>query len=120
MDPIFPSEYPLPPSHPLSPYSPLVHPAKAGYVIPPPTLPSASEADMTPKVILEDWSTRLHNRSGGVYLGALTWGGRLKMYAHYDGNVYEEEVIREWMEELKGAVLWYLGGTHLPRGAYTS
>ncbi|KAG9309502.1 hypothetical protein JVU11DRAFT_10473 [Chiua virens] len=99
MDPILPSEYPLPPSHPLSPYSLLPHPAKAGYVTPPPLSSSASAADLTPTIMLEDWTERIHHRPGGAYLGASTWRGRLKMFAHYDGNVLEEGLVREWVRK---------------------
>ena len=33
----------------------------------------------------------------------------------YDGNVFEEGVVREWLDEVREAVLWYLGQTHQPR-----
>ena len=55
--------------------------------------------------------TRLHTRPAELYLGALSSRGRLSMYVFYDGNVYEEEVVSEWLDEVRGAVLWYLGQT---------
>ena len=33
------------------------------------------------------------------------------MYVQYDGNVFEDGVVREWLDEVKEAVLWYLGRT---------
>ena len=59
--------------------------------------------------------TRLHARSEELYLGALTSRGQLNMYIFYDGNVYEEGVAREWLDEVREAVLWYLGQTHPSR-----
>ncbi|KAG9316805.1 hypothetical protein JVU11DRAFT_2870 [Chiua virens] len=109
MDLVVPSEYPLPSSHPLSPYSPLPHPAKPGYVVPPLPSPSIPEAATTSKLVVENWTSYYRTNPGGRYLGASTWRGQLKMFLHYDSNLYEEELVKEWLDELKAAVLWYLG-----------
>ena len=39
------------------------------------------------------------------------------MYAFYDANVFEKGVIREWLDEVREAVLWYLGRSHRSRRA---
>ena len=39
------------------------------------------------------------------------------MYVFYDVNVFEEGVIREWLDEVREAVLWYLGRSHRSRRA---
>jgi hypothetical protein len=109
VDFVSPTEYPLPPAHPLSPYSSAPHPVKAGYVIPPSTSPSASEADTTPKVVVENSGIHIHARPAEFYLTADSSRGRMNMYAFYDGNVFEEGVIKEWLDEVREAVLWYLG-----------
>ena len=28
---------------------------------------------------------------------------------HYDGNVYEDALVQEWLNEVRNAVHWYLG-----------
>ncbi|KAF8124796.1 hypothetical protein EV363DRAFT_1586770 [Boletus edulis] len=114
VDLITPNEYPLPSTHPLSPYSPVSHPVKAGYVTPPSSPPSGSEneEDTIPTIVVENTRTHLHARPAELYLGAASSRGELKMYVFYDGNVFEEGVVREWLDEVKEAVLWYLGQTH--------
>ena len=115
VDLISPREYPLPPTHPLSPYAPTSHPVKAGYVtLPIPPLPSSeteAKGDTTPKIVVENVSVYLHARPAELYLGAATWHGRMNVYVHYDGNVFEEAVVREWLDEVREAVVWYLGRT---------
>lgn len=32
----------------------------------------------------------------------------LQMYVFFDGNVYEESVVDEWLNEIKDAAIWYL------------
>jgi len=39
------------------------------------------------------------------------------MYVFYDSNVFEEGVVTEWLDEVKGAVIWYLGRSHRSRRA---
>lgn len=112
MDLTFPTEYPLPPTHPLSPYSSDPHPVKAGYVTPPPPSVSISEAEMTPKIVVENSEIHIHGRPAGLDLTADSISGQLNMHVLYDSNVFEAGVVKEWMDELKEAVLWYLGQPH--------
>ncbi|KAI9460324.1 hypothetical protein HD554DRAFT_2028859 [Boletus coccyginus] len=120
VDLTFPTEYPLPSIHPLSPYSSAPHPHKAGYLIPPLPSPSASEVDSTPKVVVESTGIHLRARPAECYLSADTSHGRLNMYVFYDSNVFEEGVATEWIDEVREAVIWYLGGTHRSRRAHQS
>ncbi|KAH0833442.1 hypothetical protein J3R83DRAFT_12557 [Lanmaoa asiatica] len=114
VDLVSPLEYPLSPTHPLSPYSSVPHPAKAGYVTPPSVArsPSASGADSAPTIAVEYIGTHLHVRPSELYLGAASSRGQLYMTVFHDGNVFEEAVVREWLDEVREAVLWYLGQTH--------
>ena len=41
------------------------------------------------------------------------------MYVLYDSNVFEEGVT-EWLDEVREAVIWYLGRTHRSRRAQQS
>lgn len=111
MNLMFPTEYPLSHTHPLSPHSLLAHPFKAGYVTPPTPSVTASEAEMTPKVVVENSTIHLRVYPAEIYLTADSINGLLNMHAIYDGNVYEAGVIREWLDELREAALWYLGQT---------
>lgn len=73
------------------------------------------DVDATPRIVVENAMTQLHLRPAELYLGALTWRSQLNMYVFYDRNVYEHEVVKEWLDEVRGAVLWYLGQSHRPR-----
>lgn len=53
-----------------------------------------------------------HALPAELYLGAATSRGRMNLYVRYDGNVFEEGVVTEWLDEVREAVLWYLGRTH--------
>ncbi|KAI9566949.1 hypothetical protein HD554DRAFT_2220850 [Boletus coccyginus] len=110
-----PTEYPLPSTHPLSPYSSVPHPHKAGYCTPRSHSPSASEVDTTPKVVVENSGIHIHARPAEFYLSADSSHGRLNMYVIYDNNVFEEGLVTEWLDEVREAVIWYLGGTHRSR-----
>ena len=59
---------------------------------------------------LERDVTRLRCRPGEFYLGARTQYGQMHVHVFFDGNVVEEEVAREWIEEVKMALEYYLGG----------
>ncbi|KAG9314850.1 hypothetical protein JVU11DRAFT_3947 [Chiua virens] len=110
VDLISPTEFPLPPTHPLSPYAPVSHPLRAGYVNPPAQLPSVTTA---PKIIMDSRPTMLCAHPGELYLGASSSQGRMKMFVYHDRNVFDDGVTKEWLDEVKAAVLWYLGQTHL-------
>ena len=69
-------------------------------------------ADTNAKIVVERGMAQLHTRPAELYLGALTSSGRLNLVIYYDGNVYEEGVVREWLDEVRGVVLWYLGQAH--------
>ncbi|KAG9316764.1 hypothetical protein JVU11DRAFT_2826 [Chiua virens] len=120
LDPILPLEYPLPPTHPLSPFSFIPHPSKVGYIAPPlssfpsstPITSADSGTDCAPKIVIQDIKVYLHTRPAELYLGAWSTGGQLHFYSFYDSNVFEEAVVKEWMDEIKGAVSWYLGRPH--------
>lgn len=66
----------------------------------------------TQKIVVDNAACVLHVRPAELYLGALTSRGRMDMWVTYDRNVYEEGVAKEWLDEVRGAVLWYLGQTH--------
>lgn len=52
----------------------------------------------------------LRCRSGELYLGALTWRGRLQFFTAFDAHTYDAELVRAWTEEAKAAALAFLGG----------
>ena len=112
---MLPTEYPLPPTHPLSPYSSSPHPLKAGYATPPSPSASPSEAEIIPKIVVENSEVHLHARPAELYLTADSINGRLNMYISHDKNMFEEVVVREWLDEVREAVLWFLGQPHRSR-----
>ncbi|KAG9314804.1 hypothetical protein JVU11DRAFT_3893 [Chiua virens] len=118
VDLITPTAFPLPATHPLSPGASVPHPLRAGYVTDP-SLSSSPAVDVAgvPTIKLENSMLHLHTRPTELYLGASSSRGQLSLFVHYDRNVYEDTVVKEWLEEVKGAVLWYLGRTHQPHRA---
>ncbi|KAF9219485.1 hypothetical protein BS17DRAFT_717203 [Gyrodon lividus] len=105
MDPLFPLEYPLTPCHPLSPFFPDQKPGRAGYN----SHPAVPGAAIKPTLCVEYWRTHLHCRPAELYLGASQCHERLQYNVFYDGNVYDDDVVREWLIEVREATLWYLG-----------
>lgn len=51
----------------------------------------------------------LHCRPTELYLGASTSAQRLRLIVYWDNNVFEEDLITEWLDEVKNAVDFYLG-----------
>ncbi|KAF9234349.1 hypothetical protein BU15DRAFT_52718 [Melanogaster broomeanus] len=111
LDEISAVEYPLRSTNPLSPRSNIPHPAKAGYVIP--SLPDATDDE--PRIAVEYSRVHLHTRPGELYLGAATARKQLHMNVFYDLNVFEEAIVREWLDEVKDAAVWYLGQSHVDK-----
>ncbi|KAG9314855.1 hypothetical protein JVU11DRAFT_3952 [Chiua virens] len=107
-----PHEYPIPATNPLSPDSSVPHQFKAGYVTPPST---ALKDSTTPKIALVDSWLHLHARPAELYITAWSFRGRMKLVASFDNNIFEHAVATEWLDEIKGAVVWYLGQTHESR-----
>ena len=56
-----------------------------------------------------DTSVHLRCRPSELYLGALTSRGALQFFCYADTNVYEEDVVREWVQEVAQATVAYLG-----------
>ena len=99
MDLILPSRYPLAPNHPWS-SQPKDHTG-------PPLAKSDSFAAQG-IVHLVSSDLRLRCRPGEIYLGASTSNGKLHLKFFWDGNVFNDETVKEWLAEVKGAILWYL------------
>jgi hypothetical protein len=114
LDKVVPFEYPLPSTDPLSPRSNRSHPVKAGYLVP--QAPDPSDDELEAKLVVEYSRTYLHARPAELYVGAATSRKQLHLSVYYDGNVYEENVVREWLEEVKDAALWYLGQSQSDEG----
>lgn len=55
-------------------------------------------------------STKLRGRATDIYLQVATTGGQLRFFLFTDRNVYPDELIVEWLNEIKAAAAWYLCG----------
>ncbi|KAF9535272.1 hypothetical protein CPB83DRAFT_878518 [Crepidotus variabilis] len=53
---------------------------------------------------------RARARPAELYLGAQTKGGELRFHANFDANVYKESLVVEWLNEIREATIFYLGG----------
>jgi hypothetical protein len=114
MDIFLPVDYPIPGSNPLSPRSKLWSPLKAGFFDPDSdsTLLGKGQCteDRSTVLRLLSAASYLHCRPSGLNLGAETWQKQLRFKAYWDGNVYADDVVKEWLDEVKAATEWYLGG----------
>ncbi|TDL25416.1 hypothetical protein BD410DRAFT_819988 [Rickenella mellea] len=50
----------------------------------------------------------LRCRPAELYLGANTWKGQLNLFVYWDGNVYDESLVKDWLLEIRQAAEWYL------------
>lgn len=94
MDRILPSHYPLDPENPIN--------------------SSRKESDTSqrtihPTLLLLSSDLRLRCRPGELYLGASTSNDKLHLKFFWDGNVFEDGAVKEWLDEVRDAVVWYLG-----------
>ncbi|KIJ65776.1 hypothetical protein HYDPIDRAFT_27009 [Hydnomerulius pinastri MD-312] len=108
MDSMIPLIYPMPAGHNLSPLSQFPHPHRAGYPIAPVPDEIVRQGE-TPRLHVEYWRTHLHARPAELYLGASTSQRQLQFFTFYDQRVFGDEIVREWLGEIKDATLWYLG-----------
>ncbi|KAG1734472.1 hypothetical protein EDB19DRAFT_1727118 [Suillus lakei] len=111
MDDLVPSDYPLPPENYLSPLCSTPHAHRAGYPLWSPPA-AAFEDAKKPRLHVEYWRTHIHGYPAELYLGALTARQQLQFFASYDHHVFSDEIVMEWMREMKDATLWYLGQPH--------
>ena len=105
-------------THPLSTYSSIPHPVKAGYVHPP--SPSVTDADTSSK--------RSQSRAPGYISTRVLWSFTSAQLApadrcirmfFYDRNVFEDGVAKGWLDESRGRYCG-LGQTHQSRWARQS
>jgi len=63
----------------------------------------------TPLVKLKKNTTVLRCRPSELYLGASTSRKSLHVGVYWDNNVFEEDIVTEWLEEVRAAIDFYLG-----------
>lgn len=100
MDRLLPSRYPLDPQDPL-------HASRKGADASDNSQQSQGTAH--PTLVLLSSDLRLRCRPGELYLGASTSNGKLHLKFFWDGNVFEDDAVKEWLDEVRDAVVWYLG-----------
>ena len=67
-----------------------------------------SEIPTTPTIeIVKSWK-ELSVRTGELYLGAETKDQELSIWISWDGNVFEDGLVKEWLEEIGKATGYYL------------
>jgi hypothetical protein len=61
------------------------------------------EIPKTPTInIVKSWS-RLSVRAAELYLGAETKDQELSIFVSWDGNVFKDELVEEWLGEIRNA-----------------
>ncbi|KAF5358407.1 hypothetical protein D9756_001501 [Leucocoprinus leucothites] len=53
-------------------------------------------------------SVGLHTRPRELYLGAASGRGQLRINVYYDTKVYDADLVKEWLAEVKAAIQHYL------------
>jgi hypothetical protein len=62
----------------------------------------------TPTIrIVKSWK-KLSVHPAEFYLGAETKDQELSIYVSWDGKVFEDELVEEWLEEIRKATVYYL------------
>jgi hypothetical protein len=55
--------------------------------------------------------TQARCRPAQLYLGSWTIADQLHLNTFHDANVYDDDMVQQWLGEVKAAVEWYLGGS---------
>ncbi|KAJ7109457.1 hypothetical protein C8R44DRAFT_986433 [Mycena epipterygia] len=72
--------------------------------------PSHRGAPSTPPLLrLAQFQTFLHCRTGELYLGSGTSRGQMFISVFFDRNVSPDDLIQEWVNEIRHALYLYLG-----------
>ncbi|KIJ63122.1 hypothetical protein HYDPIDRAFT_92981 [Hydnomerulius pinastri MD-312] len=61
---------------------------------------------------VNDRQTYLQCRPGELYIASSIFQEQLTMSVRFDTTAYDGEMVREWLEEVKAACIWYLGCAH--------
>ncbi|CDO72660.1 hypothetical protein BN946_scf184985.g79 [Trametes cinnabarina] len=116
LSPILPSDYPLPTDHPLSirnnrsqsqRLASAVGDASTTKERPLPKAPTTSASGTILRMV--DNETYLHCRPMEFFLGNGTSRGHLDFFLNYDANVYRPADAEEFLQECRGAALYYFG-----------
>ncbi|KAG5647225.1 hypothetical protein DXG03_000760 [Asterophora parasitica] len=67
-------------------------------------------AGASPILFLVTSGTKLHCRPTELYLGATTTRQQLHLHVFWDQNVYDDELVKVWLHEVREATEVYLGG----------
>ena len=70
--------------------------------------PQTAGPESHPDIKVVAMRSFLHCRPMELYLGASTFLKRLKFYIFWDGNVYDGDVVEDWLQELVEATKVYL------------
>ncbi|KAL5535827.1 hypothetical protein ACEPAF_3921 [Sanghuangporus sanghuang] len=62
-----------------------------------------------PRLHIVDAKRHLRCRPSELYLGAITQRKQLMLFSCVDLNAYEEDIVKEWLEETRSAAIHYLG-----------
>ena len=62
-----------------------------------------------PNLRIVDMATHLRVRPAELYLGAVMQRNQLDFFNFADLNVYDENTVCEWLEEVRDAAVHYLG-----------
>jgi hypothetical protein len=99
----------LPISYPSSVPAPASGTADVVPPVPDSTAPAVTAASSPGAVTILAMRTHLRCRPTELYLGCATVRGQMVMNVFYDGNSFDDDVVEEWLHEVRDAAVHYLG-----------
>ncbi|KAI0029368.1 hypothetical protein K488DRAFT_22700, partial [Vararia minispora EC-137] len=69
-----------------------------------------AEPPVEPTLVRAASKGYLRCRPGELYLGLNMANSTLNFTIFYDANAYADEVVQEWLDEVRGATIYFLGG----------
>jgi hypothetical protein len=63
-----------------------------------------------PRIIVKSYTPHLRCRPRELYLFTYSYGGMIRFGCYWDENVFEAQVVKEWVQGVAEAAEWYLGG----------
>jgi septum formation topological specificity factor MinE len=69
---------------------------------------TSTDFDQRPTLRLLSSNVMYRSRPGDLYLTAATIKGRLTLVISYDRNAWDDVLVEEWLEEIRGAANHYL------------
>jgi hypothetical protein len=69
---------------------------------------ASTDSVLRPTLRLLSGRSVYRSRPGDLYLTAATTNGKLTFVVSYDRNAWDDQLVEEWLDEIRGAAVHYL------------